>query len=113
MPIESVRNLRGPFHGPLGEPVSNSSHSTMASPAMTRREDPRTFLFRLTMIASLGGLLFGFDTGVIAGALVYLREDFGLTALTEGLVVTSLLFPGATAGALLGGPVADRIGRKK
>ncbi|WP_223257006.1 sugar porter family MFS transporter [Arthrobacter globiformis] len=85
----------------------------MASPAMTRREDPRTFLFRLTMIASLGGLLFGFDTGVIAGALVYLREDFGLTALTEGLVVTSLLFPGATAGALLGGPVADRIGRKK
>ncbi len=93
--------------------MSNSSHSTVASPATTRREDPRTFLFRLTMIASLGGLLFGFDTGVIAGALVYLREDFALTAVTEGLVVTSLLFPGATVGALLGGPVADRIGRKK
>lgn len=70
-------------------------------------------MLRLTVIASLGGLLFGFDTGVIAGALVYLNEDFQLTAVTEGLVVTSLLFPGATAGALLGGPIADRVGRKK
>jgi len=70
-------------------------------------------MFRLTVIASLGGLLFGFDTGVIAGALVYLQEDFQLTAVTEGLVVTSILFPGATAGALLGGPIADRVGRKK
>lgn len=93
--------------------MSNSSQSTMVSSATTGREDPRTFLFRLTIIASLGGLLFGFDTGVIAGALVYLREDFDLTPVTEGLVVTSLLFPGATVGALLGGPVADRIGRKK
>ncbi|WP_200939159.1 sugar porter family MFS transporter [Modestobacter sp. Leaf380] len=76
-------------------------------------EDSRTFLFRLTAIASLGGLLFGFDTGVIAGALVYLREDLALTTLTEGLLVTSLLFPGATAGALLGGPIADRLGRKR
>lgn len=84
-----------------------------ASAVPAVREDPRTFLFRLTFIASIGGLLFGFDTGVIAGALVYLREDFGLTAVTEGLLVTALLFPGATAGALLGGPVADRIGRKK
>lgn len=76
-------------------------------------EDPRTFLFRLTLIASLGGLLFGFDTGVIAGALVYLQGDFQLSAVTVGLVVTSLLFPGATIGALLGGPIADRVGRKK
>jgi len=77
------------------------------------REDPRTFMLRLTVIASLGGLLFGFDTGVISGALVYLHQTFHLTAVTEGLVVTSLLFPGATAGALLGGPIADRVGRKQ
>jgi major inositol transporter-like SP family MFS transporter len=76
-------------------------------------QDPRRFLFRLAVIASLGGLLFGFDTGVIAGALVYLQEDFHLTAVVEGLVVTSLLFPGATTGALLGGPIADRVGRQK
>lgn len=93
--------------------MSVNSPSRPASPPTGGREDPRTFLFRLTVIASLGGLLFGFDTGVIAGALVYLRESFHLTAVTEGLVVTSLLFPGATTGALLGGPIADRVGRKK
>ena len=89
-------------------PLSSRSGTTLQD-----REDPRTFLFRLTMIASLGGLLFGFDTGVISGALVYLHETFALTPVTEGLVVTSLLFPGATAGALLGGPLADRAGRKQ
>jgi len=93
--------------------VSKSSDSTRVLTAPGSREDPRTFMFRLAMIASLGGLLFGFDTGVIAGALVYLRDDFQLTAVSEGLVVTSLLFPGATVGALLGGPIADRVGRKK
>ena len=93
--------------------MSNNSFSAKELTGKNGQEDPRTFLFRLTMIASLGGLLFGFDTGVIAGALVYLQEDFQLTPVTEGLVVTSLLFPGATSGALLGGPIADRIGRKK
>ncbi|MFC9354841.1 sugar porter family MFS transporter [Arthrobacter sp. NPDC057013] len=93
--------------------MSGKLQSTGALTTTGRREDPRTFMFRLTVIASLGGLLFGFDTGVIAGALVYLQEDFQLSAVTEGLVVTSLLFPGATAGALLGGPIADRVGRKK
>ncbi|WP_129287433.1 sugar porter family MFS transporter [Streptomyces sp. GZWMJZ-114] len=93
--------------------MPNHQSSTRVSFRGSSREDPRTFLFRLAAIASLGGLLFGFDTGVISGALVYLHEDFQLTAVTEGLVVTSLLFPGATAGALLGGPIADRVGRKK
>ncbi|VVJ21566.1 Uncharacterised protein [Amycolatopsis camponoti] len=93
--------------------MSDHSQPTRVSTTTAGREDPRTFILRLTVIASLGGLLFGLDTGVIAGALVYLREDFHLTAVTEGLVVTSLLFPGATSGALLGGPIADRAGRKK
>ena len=93
--------------------MSEKLHPTGALTTTGGREDPRTFMVRLTLIASLGGLLFGFDTGVIAGALVYLRDDFQLTAVTEGLVVTSLLFPGATAGALLGGSMADRLGRKK
>src|ERR671914_95327 len=97
----------------MEDSVSDNSRSTTVLTTTGGREDPRTFMFRLTLIASLGGLLFGFDTGVIAGALVYLRGDFNLTAVTEGLLVTSLLLPGATAGALLGGPVADRVGRKK
>jgi major inositol transporter-like SP family MFS transporter len=69
------------------------------------------FLIKLTVISTLGGLLFGYDTGVIAGALLYLRTDLHLSSLAEGAVVSSLLF-GAAFGALLGGKMADAFGRK-
>jgi major inositol transporter-like SP family MFS transporter len=69
------------------------------------------FLVKLTVISTLGGLLFGYDSGVIAGALLYLRDDLQLTAVAEGIVVSSLLF-GAMLGSLLGGKVADAAGRR-
>src|SRR4051794_35082026 len=53
------------------------------------------FLIKLTVISTLGGLLFGYDTGVISGALLYMKTDLDLTPFTEALVVSSLLFPGA------------------
>ncbi|MFW0792248.1 sugar porter family MFS transporter [Gordonia sp. CPCC 205515] len=71
------------------------------------------FLTKLTVIATLGGLLFGYDTGVISGALLYMKDDLALTSFTEALVVSSLLFPGAAFGALFGGRIADRLGRKR
>ena len=71
------------------------------------------FLTKLTVIATLGGLLFGYDTGVISGALLYMKDDLQLSAFGEATVVSSLLFPGAAFGALFGGRVADRIGRKR
>jgi major inositol transporter-like SP family MFS transporter len=67
----------------------------------------------LTVIATLGGLLFGYDTGVISGALLYMKDDLNLSSFGEATVVSSLLFPGAALGALLGGRIADRIGRKR
>ncbi|MFL6082579.1 MAG: sugar porter family MFS transporter [Mycobacterium sp.] len=71
------------------------------------------FLTKLTVIATLGGLLFGYDTGVISGALLYMKGDLHLSSFGEATVVSSLLFPGAALGALFGGRIADRIGRKR
>ncbi|RPA12693.1 sugar porter family MFS transporter [Gordonia sp. OPL2] len=82
--------------------------STTAETASSGR-----FLTKLTVIATLGGLLFGYDTGVISGALLYMKDDLALTSFTEALVVSSLLFPGAAFGALFGGRIADRLGRKR
>ncbi len=66
----------------------------------------------MTALAALGGALFGYDTGVVSGALPFMRPDLALTALDEGLI-TSLLLVGAAVGALAGGRAADRYGRRR
>jgi len=65
----------------------------------------------ISAIAALGGLLFGYDTGVISGAEIYLTRDFHLTAGTEELAVSAVLI-GAIIGAIIGGRLADAVGRK-
>ena len=62
-------------------------------------------------VASLGGLLFGFDTGVISGALLYIKQDYALSAWMQGVVTTAVLI-GAVVGAAFGGSLTDRFGRK-
>ncbi|MBU8789343.1 sugar porter family MFS transporter [Oceanobacillus caeni] len=71
-------------------------------------------LSKITWIATFGGLLFGFDTGVINGALPFmsLPDQLNLNAFTEGLVSSSLIF-GAAFGAVFGGQLSDKFGRRK
>lgn len=65
----------------------------------------------IAVVATFGGLLFGYDTGVVNGALEPLTHDFGLTPRTEGLVV-SFLTIGAAFGAVIGGRLSDAFGRR-
>ena len=58
-------------------------------------------------ITALGGLLFGYDTGVVSGALLFLKNDFGGLSSFQQELVTSLLLVGAMVGALGAGRVAD------
>jgi len=60
----------------------------------------------------VGGLLFGYDTGVISGALIFIKKSFGLSTFEQGLVV-SVVLVGAAVTAISGGSLSDRFGRRK
>ena len=98
--------LRGPARGT----TTGARGLTLAAllPSGTVR---RHVLFGAA-ITALGGLLFGYDTGVISGALLFIGRDFpGLTSFDKELL-TSILLIGALIGALAGGRIADRAGRR-
>ncbi len=71
----------------------------------------KTFLLLITAVTALGGLLFGYDTGVINGAQFYLSKHFDLDSAMKGWVVGSALL-GCLVGAIIAGPVSIKFGRK-
>ncbi|MDO4897671.1 MAG: MFS transporter [Rothia sp. (in: high G+C Gram-positive bacteria)] len=77
---------------------------------MTNPHPARVNLY--TWIICLGGFLFGYDTGIINGALPFLQQDFRLTPAAEG-IATSALTLGAAFGALVAGQLIDRFGRRR
>lgn len=77
-----------------------------------RRASSAAFLFKVSAIAALGGLLFGYDTAVIAGAIGFLQIKFNLSAAMIGWAASSAIW-GCVLGAMVAGYMSDRIGRKK
>lgn len=77
--------------------------------AVTRKLTP--WMYGVGAVTFLAGLLFGYDQGVISGALPLLQADLDLSTL-ESEIVTSWVTPGALFGALVAGGTADRIGRR-
>ena len=70
------------------------------------------YITGISFISALGGYLFGFDFAVIAGALPFLKEQFGFNEVQEGLATATLAF-GCILGCVIAGTASDKFGRKK
>jgi len=77
----------------------------------TTQTPVKGFVYYAVAVAALGGLLFGYDTGVISGAILFIKSQFSLSSTMEEIVVSSVLV-GAVFGATLGGALTDRFGRR-
>lgn len=84
----------------------------MNQPLATQPYVNHAFIRKVSFIAGLGGILYGFDMGVIAAALIYVRDAFHLSTWMQEVLVIAVLI-GVMIGALIGGTVADRVGRRK
>jgi sugar porter (SP) family MFS transporter len=76
------------------------------------RNGSTAYVYLLTLVAALGGLLFGYDTAVISGAIKYITMRFDLGPTQKGFAVANVLV-GCMIGAALAGTLSDRFGRKK
>jgi len=104
---------------PTGRVAENRSPSgaTRATvedgpPRSDRYHRATLYITLIAAVAAIGGLLFGFDTGVIAGAMLFIVPDFHLGPAEQGLVVGAVTF-GALFGALVGGSWSDWLGRRR
>ena len=76
------------------------------------KSDVKPFVYVAVGVAALGGLLFGYDTGVISGAILFIKSQFSLSITMEETVVSAVLV-GAVVGAAIGGALTARFGRRR
>lgn len=95
------------------EPVAKPDKTEFTECWQTSWKTP--YIMRLAFSAGIGGLLFGYDTGVISGALLYIRDDFKSVEKKTWLqeTIVSMAVAGAIVGAAIGGWMNDKFGRKK
>ena len=76
-----------------------------------RTRDGQAYVTIVAAVAALGGLLFGYDTGIISSALLFITREFALGTGGQQIVASAII-AGAVVGAMLSGPVSDRLGRR-
>lgn len=79
--------------------------------APDRRDSAHRMVALAASIAAIGGLLFGYDTGIIASALIYITHSFDLDSTGQQGIAAALNL-GAVFGAIMSGPLSDRLGRR-
>lgn len=96
-----------------GQPLDGPDPSSYGNVLHDARLEPvgRAVVWT-SAITALGGLLFGYDTGVVSGALLFLHTSFGNLSSFDKELVTSLLLVGAVVGAFGSGRLSDLIGRR-
>ena len=97
----TIQLLEQPITAPGGPPAHDAG-----------REPVGRAVVWTAAITALGGLLFGYDTGVVSGALLFLHTSFGNVSSFDKELVTGLLLAGAAVGAFGSGRLSDRIGRR-
>src|SRR5262249_40416165 len=95
-----------------GRSAIMASHTITQQNVTAQHASGTTFVYIAAIFAALGGLLFGYDTGVISGAEIFIKDVFKLSAFAQGVIVSGVLI-GAVGGALSGGRLADRVGRRR
>jgi sugar porter (SP) family MFS transporter len=103
------RNQPRQLHAAGPEPQSSQPVSAFSLTAI--RGTPR-YTYLVAAVAALGGMLFGYDIGVISGAENLLKSSFRLSSTTEELAVSAVLI-GAVIGGIIGGRLADRFSRRR
>jgi SP family arabinose:H+ symporter-like MFS transporter len=72
----------------------------------------KSYIYKITIVAAVGGLLFGYDTAVVAGAIGFIQKRFDLSPAMMGWIASCALI-GCIAGAMFSGYLSDKLGRKK
>jgi SP family myo-inositol transporter-like MFS transporter 13 len=110
MPGSSLNiNSEQPHNHSTGSSDGNGSDEHR--PPSSTEHQTTLYVVLLSAFSAIGGFLFGYDTGVVSGAMLLLKDEFSLSSVDQEVVV-SVTIGGASVAALLGGYLSDRFGRK-